>query len=152
MSRRVLAIAILSIAASAAQAKDVCIQIDSGTFAGSAIVLKKAKVGKGNVAPAQGYVARYSSATFSYFGAQPIHGATVVNVAGTDLALAIEIPPAAVSSGGSFNGSSSPSRLSMTCSLGADHALNVLDNCGAYLDGSFVSSHVIDCSDALRVP
>src|SRR5437868_6651872 len=66
MSRLLLALALTGIGVSAVCAKDLCIQVDTGSYSGSQIVLKKVKIAPGTAAPLQGYVAIYRSITFSY--------------------------------------------------------------------------------------
>ena len=49
MLRTIIALSIVCITASAALARDLCIQIDSGFYAGSQLVLKRAKVTRRSV-------------------------------------------------------------------------------------------------------
>src|SRR5689334_21651031 len=89
MFRLLVVLAFTGIGVSSVCAKDLCIQVDTGSFSGSQIVLRKVRITAGTAAPLQGYFAIYSSGTFSYVEFNPLDGASVVNSAGNVTALGL---------------------------------------------------------------
>ncbi len=71
MTRALLVLALSTLTASVTFAKDLCIQVDSSSFAGSQVVVKKAKLGGRNVAPAGGYLARFSQNSLKFSRSSP---------------------------------------------------------------------------------
>lgn len=151
MLRTIIALAIACVTASAALAKDLCIQIDSGSIAGSQLVLKKAKVTRRSVAPVQGYLARYTAATNSFTSFLPLYGQSVVNTTG-HMALGITFQHANVGPGGSGNGSGTPQWISMTCSPGTNSTIDLLDSCSPIVNDVGVNAHVVGCSPEAAIP
>jgi len=137
--------------ASAALARDLCIQVDSGSYAGSQLVFKKARVTRRSVAPAQGYLASYSPGVNSFTSFTPLYGQSVVNTAGS-MAIGVTFQSAQVGPGSSGSGSSPPQWISMDCSPGADGRVDVPDPCNAYISGASVNAHVVDCIPEARIP
>src|SRR5690242_13677479 len=81
MARFVLALA-LSFATVSAAVADVCIQIDSGSYSGSQIVLKKAKLKPRTTGALQGYLAQFNSSTLAFDQFYPVDGQFVVASSG----------------------------------------------------------------------
>ena len=150
MLRTIIALSIVCVTASTALAKDLCIQIDSGSFAGSVLVLKKARVTRRSVAPVQGYLARYSAGSFPFF--VPLYGQSVANTTG-HVAFGISFQAAFVGPGGSGNGSGSPQWISMTCLAGTNSTIDVLDSCSPIIINNVsATAHVVECSSAPAIP
>jgi hypothetical protein len=150
MIRIVIALSMVCLAASAALAKDLCIQIDSGFYAGSALVLKKARVTRRSVAPVQGYLAKYSASSGGFLFFYPLYGQSVVNSSGA-VAFGITLQSAYVGIG-SGNASSPAQSISMTCSPQAGSTIRPPDSCTTFLSGTSVSAHVIDCFPEAAIP
>src|SRR5262245_13559288 len=104
MSRTVLALTLTFLGASAACAKNLCFQFNSGPIAGSQLVLKKMKLGRGNVGPIQGYLARYEGGPNGINAYSPVYGQSAVNDEG-DVVMAISLHLVNVYSGGYSLGS-----------------------------------------------
>lgn len=151
MHRAIIALSIVCVTASAALAKDLCIQIDTGGFAGSQLVLKKAKVTRRSVAPVQGYFAKYSAFSNSFFSFVPLYGQSVVNSNG-HMALGITFQAAVVGPGGSGNGTGTPQWISMTCTPGIDTTVSLLDSCSLIINNSSENAHVVGCSSDAAIP
>jgi hypothetical protein len=149
--RTIIALSIVCVTASAALARDLCIQLDNGLYAGSALVLKKAKVTRRSVAPVQGYLARYSAALGSFTSFTPLYGQSVVNTAGR-IAFGITLNSAMVTDGGAGNSSSAPQWISMTCAPQTGSTIRVLDLCATYISGTSVNAHVVDCYPEAAIP
>jgi len=147
--RTAIALAIVCVTASAAVARDLCIQIDSGFYAGSALVLKKARITRRSVAPVQGYIARYVAGTFSFF--TPLYGQSVVNANGR-VAFGITFQNASVTPSGSSNGSGEPRSISMVCTPGTGTTIRPPDMCSTFIDSTSVNAHVVDCFPEAAIP
>jgi hypothetical protein len=146
MLRTIVALTLVRITASAALAKDLCIQLDSGLYAGSQLVLKKARVTRRSTAPLQGYLARYSFSSL-----MPLYGQSVVNTAGL-MAFGISFQNAYVGPGSAGDSSGSPHWISMTCFPGTDGTINRLDVCNPRVDGTVTDAHVVDCGPETSIP
>jgi hypothetical protein len=135
--------------ASVAAAKDLCIQLNTGTFAGSQLVLKKVKLGKRTFGPLQGYFAIYIPVGGTFLFA-PLHGSSIRNAVG-GLALGIEVPDVDIqgTSGIAVGSSSSPTTVNLVCNPGPDGKLDELDPCSGNAIGG---THVIACPDAMPIP
>ena len=151
IARVPVALLLIAVTASAGFAKDLCIQLDSGTSAGSQIVVKKAKLGARNVAPASGYLARFSANALAFTSFQTMAGGSLAASNG-DLALGMTLYAPSVSAGGGSGNGTSSTTVNCLCPAGSDHKLNVLDFCNIHLDISFASGHVVDCTDLVAVP
>ena len=152
MSRLVLALVLVCSLASAAHAGRFCVQIDEGTYAGSQIVLKRARLAPGNVASLEGYLARYSPSQLGFNEFHAIYGGSIVSSAGT-AALSLTFHSVYVVKGGFGSGTGDPVSMSLVCSPGGDGKLNVLDSCFMRVPGgSQQSSHVVDCVPEAAVP
>jgi hypothetical protein len=151
MIRTIVALAIVCATASAALARDLCIQIDSGFYAGSALVLKKAKVTRRSVAPVQGYLARYSAGSGTFSSFTPLYGQSVVNMNG-HVAFGITLHDAYVSPSGYGNGSGPPRSISMVCAPQVGTTIRALDPCNTHISGTSVDTHVIDCFPEAMIP
>ena len=148
-SRLILAMALSCATASVALAKDLCIQLNSGTFAGSHLVVRKAKLGKAAAGAVEGYLARYAGSPDFFF--YPIYGATVINAAGT-LGVGVEVANVhIVGSGGSGMSSGSPTVITLNCRPGADGKLGALDPCDGFAPNAS-TGHVIPCAEAMQIP
>lgn len=152
MARFALALALVCSLASEVHAMRFCIQLDEGTFAGSQIVLRRARLAPGNVDSLEGYFARYSPSSGKIIQFNPIYGASIVNSAG-DAALALTFHDVFVTQGGRGSGSVGPTTFSISCGPGPDGKLNVLDTCTARNPNvSPVAAHVVDCVPETAVP
>jgi hypothetical protein len=151
MLRTICALTILCLTASAALAKDLCIQIDSGSLAGSNLVLKKAKVTRRSVAPVGGYLARYNAMSNRFDVFWPVYGQSIVNTPGF-MAIGLTVQRAGVFSAGTINSVEAPQSFSMDCNPGADGRINAPDYCSTYINGTGVSTHVVDCVPEARNP
>ena len=148
-SRLILALALSCATASVALAKDLCIQLNTGGFAGSHLVVKKAKLGKSTAGPAEGYLARYAGSPDFFF--YPIYGATIINAAG-NVGVGVEVANVnIIGSGGSGSSSGSPTVITLNCYAGADGKLGSLDTCDG-LAPNASSGHVIPCAEAMQIP
>jgi hypothetical protein len=151
MSRAALVLAISCVTASLSFAKDLCIQVDTSSYAGSQVVMKKVKLSHNTAGPIQGYLARYNPATLQFGLFYPIDGQSIVNAIGV-IALGIALHDVAVESGGSSTGSGPGSALSLSCQPGSDGKLNVLDTCSGFVSGQSAVGHVIPCKDVVPIP
>jgi hypothetical protein len=148
---RVLLVLALSALGASAYAKDLCIQLDNSSFAGSQIVVKKAKVGAGSAAPAQGYFARFSQASLAFSAFEPLAGQSLVSTSGT-LALGMTRYAALlIAPGGNGNGTVTTA-INCVCNGGPDKKLNVPDSCGIFVADTFANGHVVDCTAAVDLP
>jgi hypothetical protein len=148
-SRQILALALSCATASVALAKDLCIQLNSGSFAGSHLVVKKAKLGKSAAGPVEGYLARYVGSPDFFFS--PIYGATIINAAG-NIGVGVEVANVnIVGSGGSGSSSGSPTVITLNCRAGSDGKLGVLDPCDG-LAPNASTGHIIPCAEAMQIP
>jgi hypothetical protein len=150
MSRLVFATVLACIASSIAAAKELCIQLDTGGSSGSRIVLKKVKLGRGNVAPAQGYFARYDPGTLTYGEFSPIDGGSIVNSNG-DIVLGLAWHEVAIRAN-NYNVLNDNIAVNVGCTAGPDGKLGVLDPCSAYVSNQAASAHVILCEDVAPIP
>jgi hypothetical protein len=151
IARVLVVLSLIAVTASAGFGKDLCIQADNGSVAGSQIVVKKAKLGARNVAPAVGYLARFNLNAGGFFSFQTMAGGSVVASNG-DLALGMMLYAPSVSPGGGSGNGTSSTTFNCLCTAGSDHKLNVLDLCNMHFDLSFSSGHVVDCTDLIAVP
>jgi hypothetical protein len=112
--------------------------------------VKKAKVGAGNVAPVQGYLARFNQNSLSFTTFAPIAGGSVVSSAGI-LALGMTLygPFVGTSIFGVGTGSAD---LSCLCQPGTNGKIDVPDSCGLAFDNVGASGHVVKCTDAVAIP
>ena len=148
-SRPILALALSCATASAALAKDLCIQLNSGGFAGSHLVLKKAKLGKSAAGTVEGYLARYAGSPDFFF--YPIYGATIINAAGS-FGVGVEVANVyIVGTGGSGSASGSPTVITLNCTPGPDGKLSTLDPCFGNAPNSSTGI-VIPCAEAMQIP
>jgi hypothetical protein len=150
MSRTFLVLTLSVLTASATLAKDLCIQVDTGGYAGSQIVVKKAKLGARNVGPAGGYMARFDANTLTFDQFQPMAGQSVVDTNG-DLALGMMLYDSSVSPNGSGIGTTSQA-VSCLCNGGADRKINILDFCSVVIGPSIANGHIVDCTDVVAIP
>ena len=151
MSRSVLALVFVCMTASLGFAKDLCIQLNDGPIAGSQITLKKVKLGKRNVGPVHGYVARYSAIAGGFTQFNPLYGGSIVNTGG-GVALAIALHDVAILPGsGLASGSAATTPLNLTCSPGSDSVIGVLDPCSARVFNQSATGLVIECSEAAAI-
>lgn len=151
MSRSLLVLALAAVSASAAFAKDLCIQVDNSSFAGSQIVVKKAKLGAGNVAPAQGYFAQFSQSSLSFADFRPMAGGSVVSSTG-DLALGMTLYSPTVGPGGSVGNGTGSSTINCLCHAGPDGKIGALDSCSLDFDVTGATGHVVPCTDVVAIP
>ncbi len=150
MSRTALALALCCLTPSLALAKDLCVQVDAGSYAGSHFVLKKCKLARSSTGPLHGYLARYSQATFTYSLFYPIDGESIVNGRG-DVALGIALHDAVVSSNGTGTGQNIIA-VNITCQSGSDGKIGVLDPCDGFVGGQSTTGHVIECKGVAPIP
>jgi hypothetical protein len=144
-------LALSTLAASVTFAKDLCIQVDSSIFAGSQVVVKKAKLGARNVAPAGGYLARFSQNTLTFFSFDPMAGQSLVSSTG-NLALGMTLYSSGVlPGGGSANGTGS-TIFNCLCNGGTDRKIGILDSCNLFFNTTSASGHIVDCTDVVAVP
>jgi hypothetical protein len=141
MSRRALALALSLSLTSVALARNLCIQFDNGSLAGSQLVLKKVKLGRLNVGPVQGHLAIFSQILTAFGTFEPIYGPSVVNANG-DVAMGITVPAAGVLPGGGLTSGTGATPLNVTCSTTGDGSLDVVDPCGAQCGSATWSSTI----------
>ena len=152
MSRSMIVLALVSVTASAGFAKDLCIQLNNGPIAGSQITLKKVKVGKRNFGPVYGYVARYSAGFGGFSQYNSLHGSSIVDAAGSNLALSLSLHDVGVLAGnGSVSGSAATTPLNLSCSTGSDSTFGVLDPCSGRVFNTSSTGHVIECSEVAAI-
>lgn len=152
MSRRIcrsmLALGLSFLIPGSALAKDLCIQIDTGVYVGSVMVLKKARVTRHSTAPLQGYLAIYGAS--SYYAFQPLHGGSVVNGQG-EMVLGMTLQVAEVHATGTSIGPSS-TVINFTCAPGSNGVVDTLDACSGYAAQNACTGHVIPCLPSAAIP
>lgn len=151
MLRYVVAAILTCVTASAAAARDVCIQFDGGPYAGSQLVLKKSRLTPRSVAPLQGYLARYSAGAGGFIAFTPIAGGSIASSAGAAV-LTLTVHDAYAGITGYGSGSNPPTAVSIGCLTGADGRFNALDQCNARVNGASVVAHLVDCGPETKVP
>jgi hypothetical protein len=136
--------------ASPALGGGLCVQVDSGSNAGSLIVLKKVKLGARGIGPAHGFIAIWTGVEYGFFF--PVEGQAINNSA-RDLAVGLTYHKPGFNSAGSLGGGSPSTEIAIRCVAGPDEKINVLDVCGLSFDGvSPGSGHVVECSAAPALP
>lgn len=151
MFRYLVAMVLSCAVASVAAARDVCIQFDGGTYAGSQLVLKKARLTPRSVAPLQGYLARYSAGLNGFVAFTPVSGGSIVSSSGA-AALTFEVHDVYVGITGYGSGSTAPIPVSLGCLMGPDGRFNELDTCTARVNGVSVAAHLVTCVPEAKVP
>jgi hypothetical protein len=132
-------------------AKDLCIQLNNSSIAGSALVLKKLKLGERNTGPVGGYLARYSSVSPDiYYLFSPIYGQSVTDT-GVVLAMGMTVPYNGVFPGSGSAGGSGAVQLNLNCSTGGDGSFDTLDQCGGNLGNEALNGHVVPCDPIFLV-
>lgn len=150
MARSLVAMLLVCLAVSSSDARDICIQLDTGGYAGSQVVLKKARLARRNVNPLSGYLAFYSQSQAAFSTNFPLTGQAIVNPVNQ---VGLGMTMYSVSVGASSAGSSSSANVSLNlvCTMGPDGTLSVLDLCSGSISGQSVASHVVDCSAAVAL-
>ena len=135
-----------------AMAKDLCIEIDSGTFTGSMIVLKKVKLAPQSFGPVHGYFALFNT-TFSLFSFfSPVVGQTIVS-SDRNLVVGLSLLPGTIAGNGAVATGGAISPISLTCLPGADGKIGVSDTCNVFVvSAGNVLAHTIGCKDAPPIP
>ena len=152
MCRAALALALSCSIASVALARDLCIQVNNGSLAGSQLVLKKAKLGRRNVGQVQGHLARYSqfAPLPGFFEFTPIYGQSVVNGNG-DVAMAITIHNVGTLSPNGLTNGPGASPFNVTCSTAGDGSLDEVDPCSGFLNNESMQGLIVGCEDVVAV-
>ena len=150
MARITAAFALTCIIAPAALAKDVCIQVDKGFYAGSVIALKKVKLGPGSFGPVHGYFARFYLSGFPEFS--PLDGQSVVSAISGNLVVGVSSHDVISRDTGNFSVGMSISAINLGCTAGSDGKIGILDPCVAFVLSEFADAHIIPCDDAPPIP
>jgi hypothetical protein len=150
--RLIFALTFGCVLASTAWTKDLCIQIDSGTYSGSELILKKVNLGAGKVGPIYGYLARWDVGALEYYSHYPVSGHAMSSTR-HQLAIGLSLHTAAIAPQGGYSvNAGDDTSINLICVPGADGVVNVLDGCACYFDGAYVSAHVVDCDAVPPIP
>ena len=147
MARRwILTLALLCASAPAALAADICIRIDSGADAGSAMLLRRVKLSTRSFGPLYGYFARFEDTPtpgFSEFS--PLNGSSVRSSHGP-LVLGFTAATAALAPGGAVAGVA-PGVLAgnVACTPTPSGRIEVGSACTVAL-GASQPAHIVPCS------
>jgi hypothetical protein len=148
MARLLLALVLVCTFAASASAKNLCVQINTGTEAGAIIVLNKVQLGKGKTGPVQGYFAKFDQTLLAFTEFYAISGETIVGTRG-GLVAGVTLHRAYITGSGNLVASSLSRTINFNCGTGAnDDDIDVLDSCGGFLDSASISGHVVDCKHA----
>ena len=151
MARSGLAVALVLLAVSWADARDFCIQQDTGPYAGSQIVLKRARLARRVVNTISGYLAVYNPGSNSFSSFSPMSGQAIVNPL-NQVVLGMTLYSVQIGSTfGGLSGSSNPG-LNLQCNMGPDGVLDELDSCNGAVVGQSTSGHVVKCSALVALP
>jgi hypothetical protein len=147
MLRKTLILAAALGWASQVAAADLCLQVDSGPFAGSALVFDGTKPKGG---PLNGYMAHYNGLNYSEF--YPLHGQSIVATSDHRVAMGFDRSYVNLNASGptATEITSGIDSVGIICTPGANKKLNVLDSCQGRLagNGTPLVLHVIDCKSA----
>lgn len=151
MARSWLAIVLVLAAVSWADARDICIQQDSGPYMGSQVVLKRARLARHNANALSGHLAFYSAGSNSFSSFFPMSGRGIVNplnqVALGMTLYSVQIGPTSAGTSGSANPG-----FNLVCNMGSDARLDTLDLCSGTVGGQSTSGHVVDRSPLVALP
>ena len=145
----VLALALVCTLASPALAKDLCLQLDTGLYAGSHVVLKDVNLGAQKFGPVHGYLARFGVSSFIQF--YPTEGQAMVSST-HNLLLGLMVHEGVLNPDGSADIGFDAFFMNLRCPPGTDGKINVLDTCDGFVSGAGATGHIIDCHSAPRIP
>jgi hypothetical protein len=150
-----VAVFLIGVATSAAWAKDLCIEVTAGPDAGSHLVLKNVKAGRGKLSPVHGYFARFDAAADQIARFFAVDGQTLTssvgNLAGgaTWHNAGLDVDPRFLHVGeGLF-------AINFVCQPGSDGQIGPADDCFMRIENGVVGSDngtVIPCADAAKLP
>jgi hypothetical protein len=147
MVRQLVAAALLCAVASAAQAKDVCIAIDTSSLT---LVMRGVKTARGSFGPVHGYINNPDPVT-TQNRISPVDGQVLVSSTGV-LAAGLAWHEVALYPSGGANVLNDLIAVNLSCSPGEDAKLGVGDVCDAYVSDTSSGAHVISCKEAARIP
>ena len=150
MARITAAFALTCILVPVALAKDLCVQVDQGFYAGSVIALKKVKLGPGSFGPVHGYFARFFLSGFPEFS--PLDGQSLVSEISGNLVVGVSSYDVISRDTGNFSVGTSISPINIGCTAGSDGKIGVLDTCTAFVLSEFDGAHIIPCEAAPPIP
>lgn len=147
MNRIMVALVALAVllTASAAVAKDLCVQVDNGVHAGSLFVLKKIP-GKAKSGPILGYYASFDQGLLNFTKFMSIYGGSVVGSSG-GLVAGMTVEGAYLTGTGNLVLDNTTRHVQLSCGSGLDEKLDVLDTCSMFYNGVSTAGHVVACKE-----
>jgi hypothetical protein len=145
----------IGVSASAAWAKDLCIEVTAGPDAGSQLFLRNVKLGKLKFGPTHGYFGRFDAATDQITRFFPVNGQAMVSSVGNVAAgvtwhdAGLDFNPLFFTVGDGLFG------INFVCTPGADGQIGPLDTCTMRIENGTSGSdngQVIACSDVAKIP
>lgn len=144
--RWILTLFLVCTTASAAFPKDLCVQIDGGPDAGSAMLLRRVKLTTKAFGPLYGYFARFQSApTPGFVEFSPLNGSSLRSSSGP-LILGFGAATAALAADGSVADVGSGALAgNVTCTPSPNGAIDVGNACTVVL-GTTQPAHIVACN------